>query len=72
MWKTYFAQATVGDLIQFQIHVSDKGLPQVCWLQRMPEGVKRAGSFPPGGFPAKAPRLSQFTAAGPQLTTPSL
>ena len=29
MWKTYFYQCDLGDWVSFQIHVSDKGLPQV-------------------------------------------
>ena len=29
MWKTYFKVAGIGDTVQFQIHVSDKGSPQV-------------------------------------------
>jgi hypothetical protein len=83
MWKTYFKVAGIGDTVQFQIHVSDKGSPQVSWLQRVagtpvhavaPMGMKRPApgpgmAFPPGGYPqAKAPRL---VATGPQLTTPT-
>jgi hypothetical protein len=35
MWKTYFAQCNVGDWVRFNIHVSEKGLPQVSWLERL-------------------------------------
>merc|ERR1719353_769850 len=35
MWKTYFAQCQIGDWIKFNIHISEKGLPQVCWLERL-------------------------------------
>lgn len=39
MWKTYFNQVELGDYCKFQVHISDKGLPQVCWLQRISGGV---------------------------------
>jgi hypothetical protein len=39
MWKTYFSQVDLGDWVKFQIHISSKGLPQVCWIQRTSPGM---------------------------------
>ena len=33
MWKHYFGRCQIGDYVKFQIHISDKGEPQVCWLE---------------------------------------
>ena len=33
MWKTYCEQCQLGDWVNFQLHISDKGMPQVCWLE---------------------------------------
>ena len=30
MWKSYCQQCVVGDYVKFQLHISEKGLPQVC------------------------------------------
>jgi hypothetical protein len=38
MWKTYFGRCSMGDYVRFQIHVSDRGLPQVCWLEKIRSG----------------------------------
>merc|ERR1719311_1445575 len=34
MWKSYCQQCVVGDYVKFQLHISEKGLPQVSWLQK--------------------------------------
>jgi hypothetical protein len=39
MWKTYFCQCQAGDWVKFNVHVNDKGLPQVCWLEVVKDGV---------------------------------
>merc|ERR1719235_456502 len=49
MWKTYFSQVGLGDYVRFQIHISDKGLPQVCWIEKVAPGV------PPGPQQIKRP-----------------
>ena len=36
MWKTYFNQCQIGDWVKFNIHISEKGFPQVCWLEVQP------------------------------------
>ena len=32
MWRTYFTRCKIGDWIRFNVYVSDKGHPQVCWM----------------------------------------
>ena len=32
MYKTYFSQCQIGDWVKFNIHISEKGLPQVGQL----------------------------------------
>ena len=36
MYRTYFSQCQIGDWVKFNIHISEKGLPQVCWLEVQP------------------------------------
>jgi hypothetical protein len=75
MWKSYFYLCELGDWVKFQIHVSEKGLPQICWLESVSPGVPppQTGMKRPAdegwGGPAKRPMGGQpwEMQTGPQL-----
>ena len=59
MWKTYLNQCQEGDWVKFNIHISDKGLPQVCWLEAQGGAMGRKRPMDAGFSGAKRPAWGQ-------------
>jgi hypothetical protein len=44
LWKTYWELCSLGDWITFNVHVNQQGFPQVCWMEKVSDGVVPPGS----------------------------